>query len=106
MDILKIAVPSNDGVTIFKGMLGRAEKFLIFEMRKGIGVNLLEIRDNPYAETLQHLKTLDVYSLIDDCKIILSASIGKKGIERLEKREVKLVFGKGNISDHINKISI
>jgi len=35
---------------------------------------------------MQHLKTLDVYDLIDDCSIIISARIGKKGITRLQER--------------------
>lgn len=98
---VRIAVPTNDGVNIFKGMLGRAEKMLIYEIKNRIQFKQIERRDNPYANTWQHLKTLDVYKLVDDCKIIISSKIGKKGIKRLQKRGMKLFFRKGNIQESV-----
>jgi len=91
-----IAVPTNDEVTIFPKMLGMADKMFIYELN-GEKLKLLEKRNNPYAKTQQHLKTLDVYDLLHDCVIIVSAYIGKKGIQRLEDRGVKLLYKKGNI---------
>jgi len=96
---IKIAIPTNDGITIFRGMLGRSKKMYIYEIENGIKVSLVEKRNNPYSETMQHLKTMDVYELLRDCTIIISATIGKKGIERLQKRGVKLFFKKGNIQE-------
>lgn len=101
---LKLAVPSNDGKNIFTGMLGRALKFLIFEIDLEGNYQLIEKRPNPYAQTMQHLKTLDVYNLIDDCSVILSSKIGKKGIERLEQRNMILVFREGNIRKQISDV--
>jgi len=84
-----IAVPTNDEVTIFPKMLGMADKMFIYELN-GEKPKLLEKRNNPYAKTQQHLKTLDVYDLLHDCAIIISAHIGKKGISTpWKKRGVK-----------------
>lgn len=99
----KIVVPSNDEKTIFDGMLGRAYEFLIFEIDNN-KINLIEKRKNPYAQTMQRLKTLDVYDLLEDCSVILSAKIGKKGVERLEKRGMQLVFAMGEIQEHLDKL--
>ena len=96
---IRIAIPTNDGITIFRGMLGRAKKMYIYEIENGVQVRLVEKRINPYSETLQHLKTLDVYELLRDCTIIISGTIGKKGIERLQERGVKLFFRNGNIQE-------
>ncbi len=102
---IKIAVASNDGLHIFAGMLGRARRFYIYE-RIGRGdINLLEIRNNPYTSSNQHLKTLDVYELLRDCPVILSASIGQRGIERLERRGVELLFHKGRIGEALKQLT-
>ena len=101
---MKIAVPSNDGVTIYNGMLGRAKQFLIFLSYSDKNFKLIEERENVFEKTLQHLKTIDVYNIINDCDTILSASIGKKGIARLEKKNVKLIFAKGNIEEQLKLI--
>lgn len=101
---IRIAIPTNDGITVFRGMLGRAKKMYIYEIGNGIQVSLVEKRTNPYSETMQHLKTMDVYDLLCDCTIIISGSIGKKGIERLEERGIKLFFRKGNIQEALADI--
>ena len=67
---------------------------------------MIEERPNPYAQTMQHLKTLDVYNLIDDCSVILSSKIGKAGIDRLEERNMRLLFRRGNIHEQLDDILI
>jgi predicted Fe-Mo cluster-binding NifX family protein len=93
----RIAIPTNDGINIFPGMLGMAKKMFIYEIKDETQFRLIEKRNNPYESTMQHLKTLDVYEIVHDCEIIVSAKIGKKGINRLQKRGMKLIFRKGNI---------
>jgi len=100
---IRIAVPSNDGINIFRGMLGRAKEMLIYEI-SGTKLRLIERRNNPYANTMQHLKTLDIYELLHDCKIIVASRIGKKGKERLQKRGMRLFFGKGNIQEILSGV--
>lgn len=104
MKPVRIAVPTNDGVNIFSKMLGMAKRYFIYETEDGKDFSLVEKRVNTYENTLQHLKTLDVYKLIDDCSIIISARIGKKGIARLQARGMKLFFRKGDIKAALNDI--
>lgn len=80
-------------------MLGRAKEMFIYEVKGGMQFKLIEKRNNPFANTMQHLKTLDVYELLHDCAIIISSNIGKKGIKRLQERGMKLFFKKGNIQE-------
>jgi len=101
---IRIAIPTNDGINIFQGMLGRAKEMFIYEIKKGIQCRLIEKRNNPFANTMQHLKTLDVYDLLHDCAIIISGSIGKKGIKRLQERGMKLFFKKGNIREVLTEV--
>lgn len=96
---VRIAIPTSDGVTVFPGMLGRAKEMYIYEIENGAQSTLVEKRNNPYANTMQHLKTLDVYELLHDTTIIISANIGKKGIRRLQERGMRLLFRKGNIEE-------
>jgi predicted Fe-Mo cluster-binding NifX family protein len=102
-DLIKLAIPTNDGDTIFNRMLGQADFFNIYEIDKK-GYKLIEKRPNQYAKTLQHLKTLDVYQALKDCNVIISSKIGKKGIERLKERHIKLIFKSGGIEDVLEKI--
>jgi len=98
---VRIAVPTNDGINIFPKMLGMAKEMFIYEIENSNQFKLVEKRNNPFANTMQHLKTLDVYELLDDCSIVISAHIGKKGITRLQERGMKLFFWKGNIQEAV-----
>lgn len=101
---LKVSVPTNDGVKIFPGMLGRAKFFFVYEIENGGDIRLVEKRINPFENTMQPLKTLDVYELIDDCSIIIAARIGKKGATRLRERGLNLIFKVGNIHETVVSI--
>ena len=61
---IRIAVPTNDEINIFPKMLGMGKYLLIYEIEKREYFKLIEKRKNPFADTMQHLKTLDVYELI------------------------------------------
>ena len=100
--IERIAIPTNDGIDIFPKMLGRAKEIYIYEVANGDQSRFVEKRSNPFAETMQHLKTLDVYDLINDCSVIISASIGKKGVSRLHERGMRLLFRRGNIKEALD----
>jgi len=89
-------------------MLGRAKYLNIYEIttdkKFGEKCILIEKRKNPYENTLQHLKTLDVHRVISDCSIIIATKIGKKGIERLKARNMEIRFAKGLISSILKNI--
>ncbi|MBN1551470.1 hypothetical protein JW979_08375 [bacterium] len=95
----RIAVPTNDGTTIYQGMLGRAKTMFIYDVDESRNIRFVEERINPYFETMQRLKTLDVYDLLKDCSVIISGKIGKKGIGRLQNRGMELIFKQGPIHD-------
>jgi len=99
-----IAVPTNDGITIFPKMLGMAKYFYIYSTTSSRQFTLVEKRPNPYETSMQHLKTLAVYTVINDCMVIISELIGKKGIERLQKKGIKLYFRKGDIQEALNSV--
>ncbi len=101
---LLIAIPTNDGINIFPKMLGMAKYFDIYSLTEENKFVFVERRRNPYEKTMQHLKTIDVYNIINDCEIIIAALIGKRGVERLEKRGMKLYFRKGNIQEAMEEI--
>ena len=98
---VRIAIPTNDGINIFPGMLGMANEMFIYEIENETQFRLIEKRNNPYESTMQHLMTLAVYEILHDCGIIISAKIGKKGINRLQERGMKLFFRKGNIQQEL-----
>ena len=102
---IKIAIPTNDGENIFPKMLGRAKEFHIYEINEK-KFRFIEKRNNPYENTMQHLKTIDVYELISDCDIIISGRIGKKGIKRLKERDLKLFFRNGKIKDELKNLIV
>ena len=99
-----IAIPTNDGITIFPKMLGMAKYFYIYTLTGDRQFTLVEKRSNPYEITMQHLKTLDVYTVINDCEVVIAALIGKKGIGRLQGKGIKLSFRKGDIRDALNSV--
>ena len=101
----KITIPSNDGINIFPRMLGMAKYMYIYEIDNGREFKLIEKRNNHFAETMQHLKTQDVFELIDDCAIIISAYIGKKGITRLQEKGMQLIFKKGKLEQALDEVS-
>ena len=101
---LLIAIPTNDGKTIFPKMLGMAKYFYIYTKPCSRQFIFVEKRLNPYETTMQHLKTLDVYTVIDDCEVIIASVIGKKGIDRLQGKGIKLFFQKGNIKEALSNV--
>jgi predicted Fe-Mo cluster-binding NifX family protein len=101
---LLAAVPTNDGITIFPKMPGMARYFYIYSLTSDSKFTLVEKRLNPFETTMQHLKTLDVYTVINDCEIIIAALIGKKGIGRLQEKRIKLFFRKGDIAIALNSV--
>jgi len=103
-NMIRIAVSTNDGINIFPKMLGMAKEIFIYETKNGTQFKLIEKRNNPFAEKMQHLKTLDVYDLINDCSVIISAHIGKKGVKRLQERGMKLFFLNGSIQEALIEV--
>ncbi len=99
----KLAVATDDGENIPVKMLGRAKEYLIFEIEEDGDLKLVEVRTNPYENTLQRRKTLDVYDVLRDCPVVISAFIGKRGTERLKLRNIKMFFRRGSIKEALDE---
>jgi len=95
-----VAADSTGGI-IFQKMFGQAPQFQVYSLSLSSKPQLVETRRNPYEKTLQHEKTFDVYKLVNDCPILVSSRIGKRGISRLEKMGVTLIFKQGPISSFL-----
>ncbi len=101
-----LAIPTTDEKTIFPKMLGMAKYFFIYKLDSEGRTTLIEKRDNPHEKSMQHQKTFDVYDVISDCSIIISAHIGKKGIGRLEDKGLKLIFRSGDIQSALDGLIV
>ncbi len=99
-DKFRVAVASDDGLEVFPRMFGRAGYFFIYEVRNGSPV-FLEKRTNIHRDNFQHLKTYDVYRLVEDCNTIITGRIGKKGEERLSSLGVKIIKFKGKVEESL-----
>ena len=98
-----VAVASDDGTNVFKGMFGRA-KFLYVYKIMGNEYEFVKRRRNIYSNTFQHLKTYDVYSLVNDCSYIITGNIGKRGEVRLKGLGVHILKVKGGIEESIKNL--
>ncbi len=104
-----VAVASEDGVYIFNGMFGQSPYFFIYtyEGNYPSGKNkkndrstksskdpfkLTRMVKNQYSNSLQHLKTYDVYNEVPECQAIIARSIGTKGQQRLKELGIELIL--------------
>ena len=98
-----VAVATDDGINVTTHMFGRAEYFYVYRIQDR-KIKLQEKRKNIYKDSFQHLKTFDVYSLVEDCSTIITGKIGKKGEKRLTDIGVDVIKYAGTIEDALNVI--
>ena len=99
-----LAAATDDGKNIFNGMFGRSPYFDIYSIQDDKKFKYIKRITNIYAETIQHLKTYDVYNEVSLCQALLAARIGKKGQERIEDLGIKMFFKRGSIKKAIYDI--
>ncbi len=108
-----VAVASEDGINVFRGMFGQPPYFFIYtydetysqrgnhENTQTTNINkkdrshpfkLSRMVKNQYSNTLQHLKTYDVYNEVAECQAIIARSIGKKGQQRLKELGIEVIL--------------
>ncbi len=85
----RMAVAVVDGDMVARGMLGTASRFAMYDWTEQ-GLVRVEDRANPYQETRQHLKTLDVARLLSDASLLVASRIGPKGRKRLADRGIRM----------------
>ncbi len=99
----RVAVATDDGETVFPKMFGRASFFYVYRWGEGV-VEFEGKRRNIHRDNFQHLKTYDVYRLVEDCNTIITGNIGKKGEARLEALGVNIIKFKGKLNDALEKL--
>lgn len=102
-DKFRLAVASDDGLEVFPRMFGRAGYFFVYEVKNGSPV-FMEKRTNIHRDNFQHLKTYDVYRLVDDCNTIITGNIGKKGEARLSSLGVRIIKFKGKVEEALKNL--
>lgn len=101
----KIAFASSDGKAVNQH-LGRAKKFLIFEIRDN-SVEYLETRDSkPHFQVCEyHEKTMErIVSLISDCKAVFVTNIGYVALAILKVNGIKAFEAPYHINEIIDRI--
>ena len=80
---MKVAVSSDDKVTIRKGHFGEGKYFLVFTTQ---GTNILaeEVRENRTAETGEHeARAPQVMQLLPDVKVLIGRSMGRHSVSKI-----------------------
>ncbi len=110
---MKIAVPSDDGVTI-AGHTGRTKGFIVYDLENGVAVRR-EYRTNRYTPHAQgkceengtgsaqahhdHQRSHD--SLLDalqDCQVLLAHGMGPRLVADLAARNIRVIFCEDQIA--------
>jgi len=105
----RIAVPSNDGVSI-AGHFGRSDRFVIFDTDKG-RIERTEIRANTHTPSShgecdgsqhgagEHSHShADILTLLQDCRVVLCRGMGWRAAESLKGRGIEPIVVGGAVS--------
>ncbi len=87
----RFAVALGDDDVVARGMLGTAPRFALFDCT-GSRIEQVELRDNPYVQTRQHRKTLDVARFLSDASLLVASRIGPRGQDRLRARGIRMLL--------------
>ncbi len=80
---MKIAVASDDKVTVRKGHFGEARYYLIFEA-DGDKILTEEVRENPYfGDEHEHQRAKKILPLVQDCDVLIGRSMGRHSVPNL-----------------------
>ena len=105
---MKIAFTSSDGIMV-DTHFGKAEKFYIYEIKKGgvyfRGSRKTIIYSNPEAEhTFDTDQLSKIYKTIDDCRILVTASIGETPMRILQDKGIMIDIARGTINSVFLKL--
>jgi nitrogen fixation protein NifX len=99
---MKIAFTSSDGIMV-DTHFGKAEKFYIYEIRKGAvyfrgsrKTECYSIADLSHIADMERLQM--VYKTINDCRILVTAAIGEKPMNMLQDKGLMIDITRGTIN--------
>jgi predicted Fe-Mo cluster-binding NifX family protein len=101
----KIAIASSDGKFVNQHF-GRAQQFLIVELKDDGSYEFLEIRKNKPTCTVEgHDSTIeDTLDLISDCDGVLVSQVGPGAADRLIERGIQPIIIPMFIEDALKKV--
>jgi len=80
---MKIAVASDNKVTVRKGHFGEARYYLVFEA-DGDKILTEEVRENPYfGDEHEHQRAKKILPLVQDCDVLIGRSMGRHSVPNL-----------------------
>ena len=93
---MRIAIATDDGITLRFGHFGDAKFFHIYE-KQGDNFKLVEVRNNPFLdEDDAHVhndqrKAQKILDFLSDCEVFVAHSMGIKSRNYLEKKGIKAI---------------
>ena len=90
---MKIAIATDDKITIRKGHFGESRYYLIYEILNG-QIFSEELRPNPdvLEEKHQHGNTERIMELLNDCQIFMAQTMGRKAIKKLAENNIEVII--------------
>jgi predicted Fe-Mo cluster-binding NifX family protein len=88
---MKIAIPTNDGITI-NPHFGRSKSFFIARIVNGDIVHE-ELRENPVRDH-NHESHGKILSCLNDCSVVIVNGIGRHMAEKLEASGKEIIHNK------------
>ena len=104
---MKIAVGTDDKKTIRKGHFGESRYYHVIEILNAQIVGE-EFRENLYLESgkakKKHGQPEEIISLLHDCSLFMSRSMGEKSLTEISSRKIDCIFT--NIDDIDRAVSL
>ena len=99
---MKIAFTSSNGIMV-DTHFGKAEKFYIYEIKKGAVYFRGERKTESYSEgELNHTTDFErlnkIFKTINDCRILITAAIGEKPRNILQDKGLMIDIARGTIN--------
>ena len=101
---MKIAIGTDDKITIRRAHFGESKYYLICEILNGEIVSKT-IRENPHVCTGEHAhgQANKIMDLLPDCQLIIGRSMGAKSLEQIAEKKIEVIITKlENIEEAIS----
>ena len=91
---MKLAVTTNDKITISKGYFEKSRYYQVFKILNGKIVSE-ELRRNPYSEKNKlnnHEQTDRILDLLKDCTLFLGKRMRKKSLAKIRSQNIDIIL--------------
>ena len=90
---MKIAIGSDDKITIRKKHFGESKYYVIYELLNG-KIHSNEIRENPNICTGKHAhgQASKITDLLHDCHLFMGASMGAKSLKHIASKNIEIII--------------